>query len=367
MIRVMQANFDFASLPPSQPVGRLRVLFITACMFIAAAALRAAPAPSADVHSRALELYLNGKWDELSTFLNSNAGAVAKLPPPDKADVDYIRRSMLECKPAWWKQCKAGEKIHFRPLVWGHSIVAAYDAQPQTNIRLNFVNGAASAVFSWDAKEMDNPEPIKELPFTKGEKQGLDIWGLIGIADSDANIAPHFQLSMTDAQRAALNRFLDFRANITGTYYATPPARRLAIWLSISAWSHEYDQAPTMVSRRCVGILLVEEVLGHPEAFPSVPWPEMPPAEGAQSKMVWALQEWIRNHPLPLAEDRAFRDAVKSFAAANASEPRFRQTGQITLPNGLSIALDPAADKPLETQRDAWIIAQYAKGRPPHP
>ncbi len=115
------------------------------------------------------------------------------------------------------------------------------------------------------------------------------------------------------------------------------------------------------MSRKSVGIGFAAEFFSHPQAYPTLKLPEEPPADGAESKMIWSLQEQIRFHPLTFAEDRALRESIRAFAAANASEPKIRATGKVTLPNGLFLSLDPEADTPLSRERDAWIKARYQK------
>jgi hypothetical protein len=197
------------------------------------------------------------------------------------------------------------------------------------------------------------------LSFNKGEHLDLDIWSGLGTASSWATIPPHAQLNMTEKETLQRDRYLAFRGNITAAYYATPRARRLALWQAISGWSHEYDKSKTIMATRALGVMLAAEVLGHPQLYPSVKWPQEPPADGSESKMVWALQEWIRFHELPVAEDITLREAIKAFATAN--EGKTRQTGRAILSNGLSLSLDPVEDQPLNVLRDAWIEAQYSK------
>ncbi|HWE03597.1 MAG TPA: hypothetical protein VG326_14425 [Tepidisphaeraceae bacterium] len=334
------------------------VIALTLYVPIAPAAEKAPTTLPAGLHDRIVARYINGTWEELGKELSIEAKNIGALPAAQKADADYIRKAMAECRPAWWKLCKAGQKIKFRPAPWGHSLSGTYDPEAKI-IRLDFYNGSPSVTFGWNAANMDNLAVEGELPFTKGETVDLDIWTAIGSAESWIDVPPRVQLNMTEAARSGLNRFLDCRGNICGAYYATPGARRLAIWNGISGWSHEYDKSVTNMSRKTVGALFAAEVLGHRQIYVSIPRPEEPPADGAESKMVWQLQEWIRYHEIPFAEDRAFRDALKAFATTN--DARVRATGKLTLPNGLAMSLDPEADKPLAVQRDKWIKAQYAK------
>jgi hypothetical protein len=324
----------------------------------------AAADAQSDTFSSIVAAYLQGNWDELAGTLNSHGHEITKFPAAQKADVDYIRRTLLECRPEWWAQCKAGTVTRFRPVVWGHAITATYDPDSKSDVSITYLNGGPSVTIKWTAADMDNPAIEGELKFAKGEHVDLDLWRRLGTAQSWGLIPPRAQLNLSDPEQKLRQRYLSFRGNVAGVYYATPRARRLALWEGISGWSHEYDKAGMYMPMRAIGILFAAEVLGHPETYPSIRWPEEPPADGAESKMIWALQEWIRYHELPLSEDRALRDAFKAFAAAN--EGRTRQNGIVTLPNKLTLSLDPEADKPLSVLRDAWIKDRYAK-TPTHP
>lgn len=331
-------------------------------MWLAAPPARAdTDAAAPDFYTRAVSQYLDGKWDELGATLKSHARELSKLLPAQKADVESIRKAIQECRPEWWAQCKAGRVTRFRPVVWGHAIAAIYDPSAQSNLAISYLSTGPVITAKWDAAAMDDPAIAGELEFSRGEHVELDVWRNLGTGQSWGLIPPRGQLNLNESEKKQLNRYLAFRGNVAAAYYATPRARRLALWEGISGWSHEYDKTGKYMPMRAIGIFFAAEVLGHPKTYPSVKWPEEPPAEGAESKMIWELQKWIRYHALPLAEDRALRDALKAFAAAN--ESRTYQTGVVTLSNKLTLSLDPDADKPLNELRDKWIKERYAGRR----
>lgn len=332
-------------------VAALLWVHVTACRALTAS-------DSTDIYKSLVSQYLHGDWDDLTASMKSHAKQIASLPAAQKSDVDYIRRTILECRPAWWAEAKAGKLSRFRPVVWGRPITVIFDPTMKPSLAMEYLNGTPIATAKWNEADMDSPTIKGELEFTQGEHVDLDIWRSLGNAQSWGQIPPRQQLNLTEAQQKQLRRYLLFRGNVAGAYYATPRARRLALWEGISGWSHEYDHAGMYMPMRTIGILLVAEVLGRPETYPSIKWPEEPPADGAESKMIWELQKWIRYHELPLNEDRALRDAFKSFAAAN--EGHTRQTALAVLPNKLMLSLDPEADQPLSVLRDQWIKARYA-------
>jgi hypothetical protein len=345
------------------------IAFLCAISLAAHSTARAAEPATAPVrlglHDRIVAGYMAGQFDELMADIVTNIKEVSLLPAAQKADVEYIRKAVGECRPAWWKVVKPGAVVRFRPIVWGQTLNATFDPdEKQPEIRMTSAGGgAANLILRWPAQDMDDPATVGELPFTKGENADKNLWNILGEAAGAANLSVRYQANLKEADMPVHMRYLDFRGRLASAYYTTPRARRLVIWEGISGWSHEYDKQPNRIARRTIGILFAEEVLAHPDIYTTVPRPQEPPADGAESKLVWELQEHIRSHDLSLAEDKAFREAVRAFATLN--EVKVRATSKAMLPNGQAFSLDPDADKPLETLRDAWIKSQYvAKAKP---
>jgi hypothetical protein len=318
-----------------------------------------APAPG-NLHDQLIAQYMEGKWEDVEKELIVSLKEISAMPPAPRTDVEYIRHAIAEGKPPWWKLCKAGKRVQFKPLVWRAILAATYDPTGADSQQLNYVNGAMSVVLGWKAAEMDNPA-MGELEFTRGENNEIAVWNVLGNSLAWSAMSPHFLVKLSAEDQLQFKRFVQFRGNVTAAYYCSPRARRLAVWSGFFGFSGEYAKSPDVMTKKAVGIFYISEVLGHPETYPSVKRPEDPPADGAEAKIVTELQDWIRRNNLTFAEDKALREAIKAFASANASEAKFRQAGKIVLPNGLTMALDPAVDKPLAAQRDAWIKARFAK------
>jgi len=71
------------------------------------------------------------------------------------------------------------------------------------------------------------------------------------------------------------------------------------------------------------------------------------------------LSKLNRKNHWTIAEDRAFRAAVKNFAFAN--EQKAFDTTKVVLPGNLPVALVPAEDAPLQTQRDKFVKTLFDK------
>jgi hypothetical protein len=115
------------------------------------------------------------------------------------------------------------------------------------------------------------------------------------------------------------------------------------------------------MGRKALAALFMTEVLGNPAAYPSIALPQSVPAKNAEATLALALLHTVEKNPWSFAEDNALRTAVKKFSNVNAMKTY--TAGLVTLPNKLTLSLDPASDAPLQPQRDAWIKAQFDKAR----
>jgi hypothetical protein len=316
-------------------------------------AVPSATRPGAGFRDQVVAEYLDGKWEQLEIDLAATRGP-AGLNPAERADVDAVRRAMAECRPPWWKVIKAGKKVNFQPVVWGHGFAG------KASVQMSYVGSASHVTLMWDAADMDNPAPA-EHGFSKGELNDLAVWLNLGTAQGWGEISIGSQVNLNADARLLLTRYLAFRANVTGAYYGGPRARRWALWLDLAAWQEKYAQMEAVMSRRAVGAMFAAEVVGHPDRYPSIHLPDALPDTGAEEKLVGQLKPWIEKHGLTLPEDQALRDALKAFAAANTGN--VRRSGKVILPNGLAVAMDPQPDKTEAEKRDAWLKDHLPKSK----
>ncbi|HSU67576.1 MAG TPA: hypothetical protein VLJ39_11935, partial [Tepidisphaeraceae bacterium] len=200
--------------------------------------------------------------------------------------------------------------------------------------------------------EMDSDAPA-EHGFTKGELNDLLIWELLGLSSSWTGVPLRSQTNLDEKSQLLLNRYLDFRGNIAGLYYSTPRARRWGLWLDLASWEKEYEKLPTRNARKAAGAMFMQEVVGNRLKYPSIDLPKSLPEEGAENTLAQHLRGWIEKHPLTFSEDQSLRQAMKTFAAANALN--VRSSGGVKLPGGQVVALDPDADQPEAAKRQAWL------------
>jgi hypothetical protein len=320
--------------------------------------LPAGPAAKATAAGQALyqqisAAYLDGRWDELPKLLKGSPREMAALEAGQRADVTALRRVLAECRPEWWEMTKRGGKVSIRTALLGRPLETVFDPAGK-GVNMSVANNRITTSVSWAVADMDNPQHA-EHGFSKGELCNLGVWATLGMAGTWTQIPPQALVNLSEADKTRLFRYQDFRGNVTGLYYAMPRARRWGAFLYMLMWKDKYAQMSTRNSRKAVAALLLAEILAAPASYPSLPLPKSVPAENCEEKLSEHYRDWIEQHGWTLAEDLALRRAIQAFAAAN--ELMVMRAQRVTLPNKLSVALDPEADAALRPKRDAWLKA----------
>lgn len=315
-------------------------------------------AKSNDLYARISQAYLDGNWDELEKVLGVPSKEIEALSAAQQADAAYVRGALAQCQPAWWKQCKKAKKVEIRPVVWGHSLKLWFDPAGKESVEMKSTGAVKALSVTWPVADMDNPEHA-EHGYSKGDLCNLGAWNTIGIAMVWSQTPAQALNNPPAPEKLRMDRYQEFRGHLAGLYYGTPKARRWGLFLYLLSWMEKYSQMPTVCSRKAAGSMFLAEVLGNPGKYPSIPLPGTLPADGAEEKLAEHVRNKIERHSWTIAEDKALREAIKSFAAAN--ESGVLQTQKATLANKLAVSLDPEADKPLCPKRDAWLKSQFDK------
>jgi hypothetical protein len=317
----------------------------------------AAEPPGNDAYHRIVGAYLDGKWDELDLALLAAADRIAALPAMQQDDVAYIRAAREECHPPWWNLCKAGNKIAFRPNVWGKTLSVTYVPDGQRGVQAQYHNADAAFTVTWPAAEMDNLT-VFDRGFTKADANAAEVWTSLGTARVWSQTSGRLLAGMGEKEKLRMSRRQDFRSNLTALYYGSPKSRRWSLLVDLLTWSEkEYAELPVAGSRKAIGAMFLAEVLVNPAKYPSLPLPKSLDAVGAEETLARHYRRVIDRQSWTLAEDRSLREAIKKLAAAN--DANVYQTERVTLANKLAVSVDPAADGPLSEKRDAWLKERF--------
>jgi hypothetical protein len=321
-----------------------------------------APA-SGEPYHRLLDAYMGGKWDEVERMFSGSGRELQAIPVSERPKVNYMRESLAEGRPPWWRRSKAGEKFEFAPNVWGRVVNFTFDPGAKFPVQSSLVRGQLALTVSWPTSDMDNPAAA-ERGFSKGDAASFGVWSALGMAEAWSGIPVEAQSNLKEDARVLMQQYLEFRSNLTEVYYASPSARRLGLWLCLVMYVGENAGNPVRTAREAVAAMFMSEVAAHPMRYPSIQLPRALPAEGIEEKLAGALRLWIEKHGWTLAEDKFLRDSIADFAKVNGRQAHLK--GQVALANGLLIALDPEKDKLLRPKRELWFKSKLdaAAGNP---
>jgi hypothetical protein len=347
------------------PVQRVIVSVLLLALAAGAAAAaeneKAAPAESkgSELLARITAAYMDGNMDDIEKALAARPAEMARLNRAQKADVEYVRQTLVECRPPWWGALKAGKKASFQTSVWGKPLSVTYN--PDGKGETSFKPGEAKVETTLGAEGLSvDSTDSGQYGFLKGDLAGFMVWQNLGSASAFSGI-PQRQFAVLgekDQLRFALYR--DFRGNLTALYYGMPPIRRWGLHIFLAAFMAEYGKGDMAASRRATASMLLQEILKSPATYPSLPLPDSLEAEKAEEKLAVHYKFMIgRKSAWTLAEDKAFRAALKAFALAN--EQKMLETGKVALPNNLTFAMLPGEDGTFQAQRDKFIKTAFDK------
>jgi hypothetical protein len=319
--------------------------------------------PPVDPYQRLVDSYLDGKWDEVEDTFAAPSRELQAVAPAHQVELAYIRRTLSEGRPAWWKRCKAGEKFAFTQNVWARPLRAAFDPSGKASIQSSYTGGTASLTLTWPAADMDNPAHA-EHGFSKGDLTDLTLWTTLGMAEAWSEIPLQSQANLKEDKKLLLQQYFDFRGDVAGVYYGTPKARRWGLWLFMAMYMDKYAKMPVRTSREAVAVMFMTEIVANPARYPSIKLPATLPPEGAEEKLAMDLRGWIEKHGWTLAEDKSIRDAIGVLATTSTRQ--VNQIGDVALANGLVFAFDPEKDKAFRQKRDAWFKTKLDAAPPAH-
>ena len=339
-------------------------ILTAALVLVAVTATRAAvpatasqPAVGSQLYADIVQKYLATDWEPLIADFPKRTRDIAAMTKDQQADITYIRQAIAEGRPSWWNTVKQNKKTQITTRLWQRSFTATWDPALK-GVQLTSTNGQITMAVNWPAADMDSPAPA-EHGFTKGDLTCAEIWYTLETAQNFPAMSPLMTGQRTPEQKTRLDRYMAFRGTLAAAYYGTPRARRWAAFLSMDAYLEAHLNNEGFIPRRPVAAMLVAEIVSHPARYASLRIPKNVDASNAEAAMAVDFMRQFERTSLTFSEDKALRDALKEFAAA--STVAVHTSGKATLPNKLTISLNPADDGPTSAQRNAWLVEQLAK------
>jgi hypothetical protein len=334
------------------------VLVVSLVLSLAQPILAADPATQSSSYESLVSQYMDGKWADLENDLKASARQTVALTPSQRADVEYIRQTLSECRPPWWMRCKAGKRTQIRQTIFNVPVVALYDPLQKGSMNVRFSENTRDFTLGWASADMDSPAPA-EHGFTRGELNGASIWSTLGMSGAYAQVPFSGLMNLSMADKIKLTRDLDFRGSVAAAYYGNPRTRRWWFFLALHYYRPQYAPSPVVMSRRALGAMFVAEVLAHRAQYSSIKLPDTVDPKNAEQQLVMAVHNIIEKRAWSFAEDRLIRSATRAFAIANQSV--ILTGGPVKLANGTQVSLDPKMDADLQIKRDAWLVEALAR------
>jgi hypothetical protein len=296
--------------------------------------------------------YMDGHWDTLEKTLKDKASEIQAFSRQETADINTIRTALKDGRPDWWMKTKAGAKVQIRPMIWGRAAPMNFDPATKGGVDTTITKGVITTSVGWPTADMDSAAPT-DHGFTRGDLASYTIFSNLGNAEAAGPLPPPSRDTAIP-----LERYLAFRSELTGIVYGTPGARRYGIWQCLAGYNEDVH-GQTKMAPRAVAAMFLQEVLLHPENYPSIRIPKVAGAENLEEDLCQALANIVHDQPWTFAEDCAVRSAVKEFAGSNGGQ--VYSNALVTLPNKLTISLNQRVDGPLLEARNAWLKDQLAK------
>jgi len=313
---------------------------------------------------RIARAFLASRWDALRRELPVPEDERELLTPSQRKDLEYVRETLAQCRPAWWKAAKGTKRAKFRVQLWGRKLPVTYVPSEKPGLQMHTIAGVPEITVSWNPSPLDSTEPASRSArgggFTLGDKAELGVWGTLANGYLYATLGLRKIRTLHEQDKAGFARYGVFRENAGTLYHGSPRARHAALTIYLGAFLPKYGADPYGGCRRAIGSMFVAEVLADPSRYPSLPLPRGAPSGGAEQ----AAAIHYRSHMAAdgsVAEDRALREAILAFATKN--DQTVLDSGKVVLPNALVTMLDPEKDGPLRPQRDAWVARQLRKAR----
>jgi hypothetical protein len=309
-------------------------------------------APASPLLTEVITAYMDGRFEALDKLLNEKAKDIGALPANEQNDITAIRQAVKDGRPDWWATTKAGTKGPLKISIWGRPLAVVFDPNTRYGANVSYTKEQKSLNVGWNGKDMDSTEKTSRN-MTKGDLASYTAFYSLGNIEAAAQL-PKRTLDNTIPQ----DRYLEFRGAVTAMVYGTPGARRYGMVLACTTYDEGSSKNQTRCGRRAIFAMFLSEVLANPDTYPSIKLPKTVTADKAEEELSLALIK-ILDKPLTYSEDAALRAALKSLAAANGMKA-FTATA-ITLPNKLTVSLDPRTDDTPMAERNAWYKQQLEK------
>ena len=318
-----------------------------------------------DAYDKVVEAYLHSRWADLKKAQQAASRQGAGLSATQRADLRYIHKTAPEYRPAWWATCKSTVPRRIVARVWGRGLVANYVPadKPDMSGRVNAMGRMETTVF-WNPSMVDSTTAEKGRTaerhgLTTGDLGEFVVWRQLGLSYVTTALPVKTVMSLFNENKHLYQHLQWFYGNVTSLYHCSPKARRAAMLMHVATLQNVNSAEAYLRSCRALSSLFTAIVLAEPSKWPSVKLPYSVPDQTIEAKTGLALYSSLKP-TWTLAEDRAFREALRTFFRANGQRA-LKGRGLLVLPNRMGFMLMEPDDRKFQAKRDQWVKQQLEK------
>ncbi len=360
--------------------AHILVAAATATALLGAAATAAAASDADDAlsarrdaaryHRAVVRAYMQADWSAVETLLD-HAGRHAKyFNYRQQDDVKYIRGSLEEHRPAWWKHTRSRRPVTFPATIWGKTFKANYI--PSRLLGMQAVvgigrDGKLAIIVTWRPGLVGSDKPI---PGTYPEAHGLKeahlaesiCWHELGHNYISQGLPAGQVLTLFREHRMLFSVLQEFYADMTALHHCSPAGRKVGLMVRAKTIWQNNLRDPHVRAAHGVGAFLLARILCEPEKWPSFRLPPRLPDRDAERYAIVYMYTHL-DPGYTLAEDRAIRRLVGQFLTRYGASV-LRKRGTLPLASGKTFKFIPSEDRKHQPLRDAWVRRRLASIEP---
>ena len=317
-----------------------------------------------DCYDQIVTAYLDSDWAKTDQALAGYGKHSLRMTPEQKKDIAYLRTTMPEYRPTWWKYCRSTSNTTFRAKNWGKMTTVRFVPAEKNTWQASIEHGRLTMKLSWNPKFVDNTDPmtgnLAEMHGFQMRHLGeVMVWHQLGYDFMPTALPASQVTALYNGHKMLFDHLQEFYAWSTAMYHASPKARRLSMIVQLDALRGKSSEADKR-GAIALGALIVSEILAEPEKWPSVRFQGKAAEKDAELHAIIHIYERITTD-WTLAEDRALRDLIGTYFRKNAANV-LRKKGEVPLlRRGLCVKLVEADDLEWRPKREAWIAARIAE------
>jgi len=315
-----------------------------------------------DQYEKVIDCYMHSDFDGLKVELAAMR-LVSKLSPSARRNLAYIRKTIPEYRPIWWKNCRSASNISFRAKIWGRPFVANYmPTQPNGKREtVKLVKNRIQIVAQWQPHMVDDPQPVEGALAKAHELRRRHIGESLVWYELGRNYVPTFlpvkqAVFLYEKESAMFSHVQEFLAGMSSLYHSSPKARLASLFLQIDPLKKNHAGSACTRSGHAIGAIILARVLSEPKKWPGFKLPTKVPKALAELNTIIYMYDRI-DPKWSIDEDKNLREMARKFVLSNG-RTILSSRGSLLLPNKLRMNLMAASDRQTQLARDAWVAAK---------